>query len=80
MKRSVRILCYAVLMTYALGSYAFGATKDEFIAKLKAMKPKDYPTQPIEFLVGAPPGEALTSLVESWPNMSSSIFKVKLLL
>ena len=52
MRRMVYVLGVFAILVYFQG-FAYG---EEVKAKLKAMKPKDYPTQPIEFVVVYPAG------------------------
>lgn len=52
--KKIAVLLAAVLLLGALP--AFAETESELKAKLKALRPKDYPTQPIEFVVVYPAG------------------------
>jgi tripartite-type tricarboxylate transporter receptor subunit TctC len=54
MKTTVRLLGAALLLTAVLAGGA--AAQDDAKAKLQALKPKDFPTQPIEFVVVYPAG------------------------
>jgi tripartite-type tricarboxylate transporter receptor subunit TctC len=54
MKKNAAVICLAVVLCLlpALAFAQVAAAK----AKVAALKPKDYPTQPIEFVVAFPPG------------------------
>jgi len=54
MKKTASFMC--VLSVLALFPIAAFAQADGVKAKLKSMKPQDYPTQPIEFVVAFPAG------------------------
>lgn len=53
MKRMIGIFCVlSIVVCFQISAYA----QDDVKAKLRAMKPKDFPTQPIEFVVVYPAG------------------------